>query len=54
LIAGDVVIGPDTQVYDFVNLYGCGIGAHCKIGAFVEIHPQPDVAMVKAIKEEFG
>ncbi len=36
-IAPDVVMGPNTKVYDFVNLYGCQIGDYCKIGAFVEI-----------------
>ena len=36
-IAPDVRIGTDTYVADFVNLYGCTIGANSKIGAFVEI-----------------
>lgn len=36
-IAPDVVIGPETKVYDFVNLYGCEIGSRCIVGAFVEI-----------------
>jgi acetyltransferase-like isoleucine patch superfamily enzyme len=30
-------IGKNTQIHDFVNLYGCTIGNHCMIGAFVEI-----------------
>lgn len=36
-IADDVIIGKDTQIYNFVNLYGCEIGNNSKIGAFVEI-----------------
>lgn len=36
-IAADVKIGNETIIYDFVNLYGCEIGNHCKIGTFVEI-----------------
>ena len=36
-IAGDVRLGQDVIIYDFVNLYGCTIGADTKVGAFVEI-----------------
>lgn len=36
-IAPDVQLGPGVKIYDFVNLYGCVIGAETKIGAFVEI-----------------
>ena len=36
-ISGDVKIGKDTIVNDFVNLYGCEIGDHTKIGTFVEV-----------------
>jgi acetyltransferase-like isoleucine patch superfamily enzyme len=36
-IAADVVLGKGVQIHDFVNLYGCEIGDHTKIGAFVEI-----------------
>lgn len=36
-VSPDVVIGQDTYVADFVNLYGCKIGRNCKIGTFVEI-----------------
>lgn len=36
-IADDVVLGQNVQIADFVNLYGCRIGDHTKIGAFVEI-----------------
>ena len=31
------VIGKNTKVYKFVNLYGCSIGEECMIGTFVEI-----------------
>jgi acetyltransferase-like isoleucine patch superfamily enzyme len=37
LIAPDVVLGQGVAVYNFVNLYGCEIGDHTKIGSFVEI-----------------
>jgi acetyltransferase-like isoleucine patch superfamily enzyme len=30
-------MGKNVQVFSHVNLYGCKIGAHTKIGAFVEI-----------------
>jgi acetyltransferase-like isoleucine patch superfamily enzyme len=36
-IAEDVVLGAGAKVYDFVNLYGCEIGANSKVGTFVEI-----------------
>ncbi len=36
-IAPDVQIGEGTRIFDFVNLYGCTIGNHSKIGTFVEI-----------------
>ena len=36
-IAPDVQLGVDVKIYDFVNLYGCKIGDHSKIGTFVEI-----------------
>ncbi|MEZ4703107.1 MAG: DapH/DapD/GlmU-related protein [Rhodothermales bacterium] len=36
-IADDVVLGEDVKIYGFVNLYGCQIGAHSKIGTFVEV-----------------
>jgi acetyltransferase-like isoleucine patch superfamily enzyme len=37
LIAPDVKLGRDVQIYGFVNLYGCEIGDETKIGCFVEI-----------------
>ncbi|MBX9878557.1 MAG: N-acetyltransferase [Candidatus Obscuribacterales bacterium] len=36
-ISPDVKVGEGTKIYDFVNLYGCEIGADSKIGTFVEI-----------------
>jgi acetyltransferase-like isoleucine patch superfamily enzyme len=36
-IADDVVLGRNVVVRDFVNLYGCAIGDHSRIGTFVEI-----------------
>lgn len=36
-IADDVELGLGVKVFDFVNLYGCKIGADSKIGTFVEI-----------------
>ena len=37
LIAPDVKLGRDVQIYEFVNLYGCEIGDETRIGCFVEI-----------------
>ena len=36
-IAPDVKLGSDVKLSKFINMYGCEIGAHTKIGAFVEI-----------------
>ena len=38
-IAKDVKLGKNVQIFqpDLVNLYGCVVGEHVKIGAFVEI-----------------
>ena len=36
-ISADVELGKGVKIYDFVNLYGCKIGDHTKIGTFVEI-----------------
>jgi acetyltransferase-like isoleucine patch superfamily enzyme len=36
-IAGDVKLGKNVKIFSFVNLYGCQIGDHSKIGTFVEI-----------------
>ena len=42
-IAADVVLGEGATVHEFVNLYGCTIGAFTRVGAFVEI--QRDVTI---------
>jgi acetyltransferase-like isoleucine patch superfamily enzyme len=36
-IAPDVQLGKDVKLSQFINLYGCEVGDHTKIGAFVEI-----------------
>src|SRR5467141_611903 len=36
-IAPDVKLGTDVVLSQFINLYGCEVGDHTKIGAFVEI-----------------
>lgn len=36
-IAPDVQLGRDVTIHAFVNLYGCAVGDHSRIGAFVEI-----------------
>jgi UDP-2-acetamido-3-amino-2,3-dideoxy-glucuronate N-acetyltransferase len=36
-IADDVKLGKNVKLSKFINLYGCTIGDHTKIGAFVEI-----------------
>ncbi len=36
-IARDVKLGKDVKLSQFINLYGCEVGDHTKIGAFVEI-----------------
>ena len=36
-IAKDVKLGQNVKLSKFINLYGCSVGNHTKIGAFVEI-----------------
>jgi acetyltransferase-like isoleucine patch superfamily enzyme len=36
-IAPDVKLGDNVKLSKFINLYGCEVGEHTKIGAFVEI-----------------
>ena len=36
-VAADVRLGQGVKLSKFINLYGCEIGEHTKIGAFVEI-----------------
>ena len=42
-IASDVKLGKDVKIADFVNLYGCEIGNHTKVGPFVEIQKNANV-----------
>jgi acetyltransferase-like isoleucine patch superfamily enzyme len=36
-ISDDVRLGEDVKLSKFINLYGCSVGDHTKIGAFVEV-----------------
>jgi acetyltransferase-like isoleucine patch superfamily enzyme len=36
-VSADVKLGTNVKLSKFVNLYGCEVGDHSKIGAFVEI-----------------
>lgn len=42
-IAPDVKLGKDVKLAKFINLYGCAIGDHTKVGAFVEIQKNASV-----------
>ena len=42
-IAPDVKLGIDVRLSKFINLYGCSVGDHSKIGAFVEIQKNASV-----------
>src|ERR1035441_6095740 len=42
-IAPDVKLGQNVKLSKFINLYGCDIGDHTKIGAFVEIQKNATV-----------
>lgn len=42
-IAPDVKLGEGVRLSKFINLYGCEIGAHTKIGAFVEVQKRATV-----------
>jgi acetyltransferase-like isoleucine patch superfamily enzyme len=42
-IAPDVKLGEGVKLSKFINLYGCSIGDHTKIGAFVEIQKNASV-----------
>ncbi|MGE3310756.1 MAG: acyltransferase [Limisphaerales bacterium] len=43
LVAPDVKLGVDVRLFGFVNLYGCEIGDHSRIGTFVEIQKQVQI-----------
>ena len=36
-VAGDVKLGKNVKLSNFINLYGCEVGDETKIGSFVEI-----------------
>ena len=42
-IAPDVQLGKGVKFSKFINLYGCEVGDHTKIGAFVEIQKNAKV-----------
>jgi acetyltransferase-like isoleucine patch superfamily enzyme len=42
-IAPDVKLGQNVKIHNFVNLYGCEIGDHTKIGVFVEVQKNAKV-----------
>jgi acetyltransferase-like isoleucine patch superfamily enzyme len=44
-VAPSVTLGPNVYLGDFINLYGCRIGANTKIGPFVEIQKGSAVGM---------
>ena len=42
-IAPDVELGKDVVLNDFINLYGCKIGDHTKVGPFVEVQKNASI-----------
>ncbi len=42
-ISADVKLGQGVKLGEFINLYGCEIGDHTKIGAFVEVQKNAKV-----------
>jgi acetyltransferase-like isoleucine patch superfamily enzyme len=42
-IADDVRLGENVKLAKFINLYGCTIGDHTKIGAFVEVQKNSSI-----------
>ena len=42
-VSPDVKLGKDVKFFGYVNLYGCAIGDHTKIGTFVEIQKNASV-----------
>jgi acetyltransferase-like isoleucine patch superfamily enzyme len=53
-ISLDVKLGHDVKIFAFVNLYGCTIGDHSKIGTFVEIQKNAHIgANVKVSSHTF-
>lgn len=39
----NVKMGKEVRIFDFVNAYGCSIGDHSKVGAFVEIQKNASI-----------
>ena len=52
-IAADVQLGRNVKIFDFVNLYGCGIGDNTRIGTFVEIQKGAQVGLYCKISSHF-
>jgi len=42
-IADDVKLGENVKLAKFINLYGCSIGDHTKIGTFVEVQKNASI-----------
>jgi acetyltransferase-like isoleucine patch superfamily enzyme len=42
-VSPDVKLGSDVKLAKFINLYGCEVGDHTKIGAFVEIQKRAKI-----------
>jgi acetyltransferase-like isoleucine patch superfamily enzyme len=42
-IAADVSLGQNVELANFINLYGCSIGDHTRIGTFVEIQKNASI-----------
>jgi acetyltransferase-like isoleucine patch superfamily enzyme len=42
-IAPDVRLGKDVKIFAYVNLYGCLVGDHSRIGTFVEIQKNASI-----------
>lgn len=43
LIKGDVIIGKDSRIWHFCNLYGCRIGENTQIGSYSEIKQDAEI-----------
>lgn len=49
-IVKDCVIGKNTKIWSYVNLYGCKIGSDCMIGAYVEIQKGAEIGNLVRIQ----
>lgn len=43
IVSDDVVLGEGVLLTKFINLYGCRIGDHSKIGTFVEVQKNAEI-----------